>query len=47
MSGAAAMDPKVAAAFDAIAPAKRAALLALRRLILEAAAETPAIGPLV
>ena len=41
------MDPKVAAAFDAIAPAQRAALLALRRLILETAAETPEVGPLV
>ena len=47
MSAVAAMDPKVAAAFDAIAPAQRAALLALRGLILETAAETPEVGPLV
>ena len=39
MSGATAIDPKVAAAFDAIAPAQRAALLDLRRLILAAAAD--------
>lgn len=47
MSAAAAMDPKVAAAFAAIAPAQRAALLALRGLILETAAETPEVGSLV
>lgn len=41
------MDPKVAAAFAAIAPAQRAALLALRGLILETAAETPEVGSLV
>lgn len=47
MSAAAAMDLKVAAAFAAIAPAQRAALLALRGLILETAAETPEVGSLV
>ena len=44
MSEAAAADagpvPGVAAAFDAIAPAQRAALLALRHLILQVAAES-------
>jgi hypothetical protein len=40
-------DPTVAAAFDACAPAQRAALLALRGLILETAAETPGVGPLI
>ena len=42
-----AIAPNVAAAFDAVAPAQRAALLELRRLILETAAETPAVGALV
>jgi hypothetical protein len=39
-------DAAVAAVFDAYPPAVRAALLDLRRLILETAAETPGVGPL-
>jgi hypothetical protein len=39
-------DPKVAAVFDGYAPDVRAALLDLRRLILETAAATPGVGEL-
>ena len=39
-------DPTVAAVFEAYPPAQRAALLDLRRLILETAAEMPGVGPL-
>jgi hypothetical protein len=39
-----ALDPAVRAAFDAYPPALRAALLDLRRLILETAAATPGVG---
>ena len=40
------VDPTVQAVFDAYPPAVRAALLDLRRLILETAASTPGVGPL-
>ena len=40
-------DPAVAAAFSACAEPMRSRLLALRSLILDVAAETPAIGPLI
>ncbi len=40
-------DAEVEAVFDAYPPGLRADLLALRRLIFEAAAETAAVGPLV
>ncbi len=38
-------DPRVSAAYDGFAPAQRAALLALRQLLL-AAADNPAVGAL-
>ena len=40
------VDPTVQAVFDAYPPAVRAALLDLRRLILETAASTRGVGPL-
>lgn len=40
------VDATVQAAFDAYPPAVRAALLDLRRLILETATATPGVGPL-
>ena len=39
-------DAAVRAVFDAYAPAVRSALLGLRRLILDTAAETPGVGPI-
>ena len=40
------VDPTVQAAFEAYPPAVRAALLDLRRAILETAVATPGVGPL-